>query len=208
MRQVSDAFAGEDGNRRYGRVAMLLHWLIALAIITLLTLGAIMVDLPRGSPEKFQLYQLHKSLGLTVLALSVIRLGWRLAHPPPPLPADLAAWERRAAGATHLAFYALMIGLPISGWMMVSASPWNIPTQPWGLFTLPHLPWFADHPGKEALEGTLKSVHETAAWTMAGLACLHVAAALRHHFIRRDAVLLRMLPGRRPLPAAGGGERR
>jgi cytochrome b561 len=200
MRQTSDSSASDD-NRRYGRVAMILHWLIALAIVTMLGLGAIMVDLPRGSPEKFQLYQVHKSLGLTVLGLSLVRLGWRLGHPPPPLPAGMASWERLAARGTHIVFYVLMIGLPISGWMMVSASPWNIPTQPWGLFTLPHLPWFATHPDKEGLEGVLKALHETAAWTMAGLIVLHVAAALRHHFVKRDLVLLRMLPGRRPLPA-------
>jgi cytochrome b561 len=185
-------------DRRYGRVAMALHWLIAASILSLLALGAIMTDLPRG-PEKFQLYQIHKSLGITVLALSVLRLGWRLGHPPPPLPGTLAGWERRAARGAHVAFYVLMIGLPVSGWMMVSASPWNIPTQPWGLFTLPHLPWFATYPDKEALEGVMKAVHETAAWLMAGLILLHVAAALRHHLWLRDTVLLRMLPGRTPL---------
>lgn len=181
---------------RYGVVAMSLHWLIAVAVIALLALGMVMTRLPLGDPLKFDLYQLHKSIGILVFLLSCARLGWRLANPPPPLPLSLPDWERRAARITHTAFYLLMIVLPITGWMLVSASPWNIPTRPFGLFMLPHLPWFSTHPQKARLEDALIEVHSLGGWIFAALLALHVAAALRHHFILRNTVLRRMLPGR------------
>ncbi len=180
---------------RYGVVAMSLHWLIAVAVIALLALGMVMTRLPLGDPLKFDLYQLHKSIGILVFLLSCARLGWRLANPPPPLPLSLPDWERRAARITHTAFYLLMIVLPITGWMLVSASPWNIPTRPFGLFMLPHLPWFSTHPQKARLEDALIEVHSLGGWIFAALLALHVAAALRHHFILRNTVLRRMLPG-------------
>lgn len=178
---------------RYGAVAMLLHWAIAAAILTLLGLGVVMVRLPNADPLKFQLYQLHKSIGVTVLALSLLRLAWRLTHPAPPLPDTLRPWEAMLARATHVGFYVLMIGLPVSGWMMVSASPWNIPTVVFGAFTLPHLPGLAGLPNKAPVADALQEVHEAAAIAMAVLLALHVAGALKHHFLR-DGVLARMLP--------------
>jgi cytochrome b561 len=187
---------------RYGVVAMILHWFIAAAVVALLALGMVMVRLPLGDPLKFDLYQLHKSIGLSVLVLSCARLGWRLVNPPPPLPSSLPEWEKQAARTTHAMFYLLMIGIPISGWMLVSASPWNIPTRPFGLFVLPHLPWFSTHPHKARLEETLIEVHSLAGWIFAALLVLHVAAALRHHFILRNTILLRMLPGQRSEPPA------
>jgi cytochrome b561 len=180
---------------RYGVVAMTLHWLIAAAVLALLGLGMVMVRLSLGDPLKFELYQLHKSIGLSVFVLSCARLGWRLASPPPPLPSSLPKWEKQAARTTHAVFYLLMIGMPITGWMLVSASPWNIPTRPFGLFVLPHLPWFSTHPNKARLEETLIEAHSLAGWIFAALLVLHVAAALRHHFILGDTILLRMLPG-------------
>jgi cytochrome b561 len=180
---------------RYGLVALVFHWLIALAIIGMLVLGSIMTDLP-NSPEKFKLYQLHKSVGMTILAASLLRLGWRLANPAPPLPPTVPRLEAMAAKSTHAAFYLLMIGLPVSGWMMVSASTWNIPTRIFGLFTLPHLPWFSTLADKKPVEDALKVVHEMAGWVLAALLLLHVAAALRHHLLLKDDILRRMLPGR------------
>lgn len=184
-----------NSTTRYGAVAMTLHWLIAGAVLAQLGLGMVMVRLPIGDPLKFELYQWHKSIGLSVFVLSCARLAWRLAHPPPPLPMTMPRWERQAARTTHAAFYVLTIGMPITGWMLVSASPWNIPTRPFGLFVLPHLPWFSTHPAKARLEDALIAVHSFAGWIFAALLALHVAAALRHHFILRDAILLRMLPG-------------
>ena len=182
--------------RRYDAVAMILHWLTAAAVLGLLVAGMTMTRLHPGSALQFTLYQLHKSVGITVLALTLARLGWRLAHRPPPLPETMPAWERLAAGATHLALYGLLLGLPLTGWAVVSASPFNIPTVLYGLLPWPHLPMLAtlDPAGKHAAEAVLKQLHDAGAWTMAALLALHVGAALRHHFQLRDGVMARMLP--------------
>lgn len=183
-----------NSETRYGAVAMTLHWLIAAMILGLVAVGFIMGDLENSDPNKFKLYQLHKSFGLTVLALSVLRLLWRLVNPLPPLPGDLKAWERLLARATHVVFYALMIGTPLVGWAMVSASPFNIPTRFFGQFEVPHLPYFATAPEKADLAESLAEVHEMLAFGILGLLALHVGAALKHHFILKDSVLVRMLP--------------
>ncbi|MEM6491190.1 MAG: cytochrome b/b6 domain-containing protein, partial [Pseudomonadota bacterium] len=144
--------------RRYDRVAMALHWIIAVTIIAMLALAYRMVELPFGD-EKFQQYQLHKSLGVTVLVATALRLAWRLLNPPPP-PLASGGFERFAAQAGHWAFYGLMIGIPITGWLMVSASPWNLPTIVWGVVDLPHLPALAAlaPEAKPVVEGQLKTV--------------------------------------------------
>ena len=185
-----------DAPERYGPVAILLHWIIALAIVALLALGAVMVRLTPGSSLQFDVYQLHKSLGITVLVLSLLRLAWRLFNSPPPLPANLEPWETALARVTHVGFYVLMIALPFSGWMMVSASVWNIPTVVFGAFTLPHLPVLGDLQNKKPVEEALKEVHEALAIGMFVLLMLHVAGALKHQFVLRDDTLARILPGR------------
>ena len=185
-----------DAPERYGPVAILLHWIIALAIVALLALGAVMVRLTPGSSLQFDVYQLHKSLGITVLVLSLLRLAWRLFNSPPPLPANLEPWETALARVTHVGFYLLMIALPFSGWMMVSASVWNIPTVVFGAFTLPHLPVLGGLQNKKPVEEALKEVHEALAIGMFVLLMLHVAGALKHQFVLRDDTLARMLPGR------------
>jgi cytochrome b561 len=179
---------------RYGAVAIALHWTIALAIIGLLALGMVMVRMTPASSLQFELYQLHKSLGITVLVLSILRLGWRLTHPAPPLPTTLKTWEARLARFTHLSFYVLMLVLPLTGWMMVSASVWNLPTIIFGLFRLPHLPVLSTLPDKKPIEEALKDIHEWLAVAAFALLLLHVAGALKHHFIARDDTLIRMLP--------------
>lgn len=184
-----------NSSRRYGSVAMLLHWVIALSIIGMIGLGLYMHDLPLSDPQKFTLFQLHKSIGLTILGLSVFRLLWRWVNRLPPLPDGLKAWERFAARFTHVAFYVLMIGIPLVGWAMVSASPWGLPTYWFGVAQVPHLPYFSTAPNKAELEGTLKFVHFWLAMGAVGLLFLHVGAALKHHFILKDDVLKRMLPG-------------
>lgn len=179
---------------RYGLVAIALHWAIAAAIIGLLVLGTVMVRMTPGSSLQFELYQLHKSFGITVLALSLFRLGWRLRHPVPPLPATLKPWEAKLARFTHAAFYVLMLALPFSGWMMVSASVWNLPTIIFGLFPLPHLPVLSTLPDKKPVEEAFKDVHEWMAIAAFALLLLHVAAAVKHHVFLRDDTLARMLP--------------
>ena len=178
---------------RYGGVAILLHWLTAALVVALLAIGATMIRLPLGM-RQFQLYQWHKSLGIAVLALSLLRLGWRLAHRPPEFPASMPPWERRAARLAHWGFYALLLGLPLSGWAVVSASPLNIPTVLFGVLPWPHLPILGTLADKAPVEAALAWVHDVGAWGLLALLGLHVAAALRHHILLRDDILRRMLP--------------
>lgn len=176
---------------RYSKVAISLHWLIALMIIGLLIVGFVMGEIDKANPLKYQLYQLHKSFGITVLALSLLRLVWRLTHRTPPLPPESKRWEKAIAHLTHFGFYGLMIGLPLVGWLGVSTSPLKIPTMIFGLFQLPHLPFFQNTPGASH---QLFELHETMAYILIGLLCLHAGAALKHHFMLKNDVVLRMTP--------------
>jgi cytochrome b561 len=176
---------------RYGAVTVTLHWVIAAAIIFMLALGKVMHELPDESPDKFPLYQLHKSIGLTILVLSVARLGWRLVNVVPPLPAHMSMWERWAAHVSHFLLYALIIGIPLSGWARVSSDPIGIPTIWFGLFEIPHMPGVAP---SEDFAHTMHEVHELLGNAMILLLLIHVGAALKHHFWDRDTVLKRMLP--------------
>lgn len=189
--------------QRYSAVAIALHWSVAALILTLLAMGLWMTRLPPGSASQFALYQLHKSIGVTVLLLTALRLAWRLFHRPPPLPPELGSWERAAARAAHAGLYALTVALPLTGWAMVSASPWNLPTILYGVVPWPHLPVLPDLANKAAAEAALKSAHAAGAWAMLALVALHIGAALKHHFALRDDVLARMLPlpWRRPAPS-------
>lgn len=177
----------------YNSVAKLLHWSIALAIVGMLALGWVMGDLPNGA-QKFALFQLHKSIGITILLLSLFRLVWRLLHKAPALPEPMPAWEKTAAKATHVLFYVLMLGMPLSGWVIVSASALNIPTMLYGLVPWPHLPIIPTLPNKRDIGHLAGGAHGFMAYGMAALIALHVGAALKHHFISRDDVVLRMVP--------------
>jgi cytochrome b561 len=175
---------------RYGSVAKTLHWLIALAIIGLLVVGKYMTDLTDQDPNKFALYQLHKSFGISVLALSVVRVVWRLMNKVPALPVGMPRWQRLAAHASHGLLYFLMLAIPLSGWAMVSASTLGIPTLLFGAVELPNLPITPDRDTHRLA----RFVHEQLGNVMIGLAVVHVLAALKHHFFDRDTVLTRMLP--------------
>ena len=175
---------------RYGTVAMTLHWLIGLSIIGLLIVGTYMHDLPNTDPNKFALYQLHKSFGISVLTLTVIRIVWRLMNPVPPLPAGMPAWQRWGAHISHVGLYVLMLAIPLSGWAMVSSSTLGIPTLLFGAVELPSLPITASEDSHEFF----KEMHDLLGKLMIGLLLLHVAAALKHHFVDRDTVFRRMLP--------------
>lgn len=178
---------------RYHTVAIGLHWLIAAAIAANLILGSWMDDDALPKAVQFDLYQWHKSLGITVLLLSVARLLWRLGHQPPPPPDTMKSWEIWAARLTHVTLYALMIALPLTGWWIVSLSTLNIPTMLYGIVPWPHLPveFVADR--KEAAH-TISELHEWLANLLLILIAAHIAAALKHHFINRDGVMWRMLP--------------
>jgi cytochrome b561 len=179
---------------RYDGVAIALHWLTALAIIGLIAMGLIMTDLPRGSALQFKMFQLHKSVGVTVLALTLLRLAWRLAHRPPPLPDEMPAWEKLAAHAGHLGLYGLMFAMPLSGWAVVSASPLNIPTVLYGVIPWPHLPILSTLADKKPVAEALEDLHSAGAWILIALLVVHAGAALRHHFLMKDDVLRRMVP--------------
>jgi cytochrome b561/polyisoprenoid-binding protein YceI len=194
-------------NERYTAVAIVLHWAIAAAVIFMLPLGFIMHERAEhgdASQALFEAYQLHKSIGLTVLVLTLVRLAWRLTHRPPPLPAGMPLWERLAARGTHWAFYVLTLALPLTGWLYVSAG-WSIHTDQslavttrwFGLFEAPHLfnlPQASDDVRSDTAEAAL-TAHAYLGFAAIGLAALHVAAALKHHFIDRDATLAHMVPG-------------
>lgn len=177
----------------YSAVAKLLHWVIAAAIVGMLALGWIMTSMP-NTPDKFALFQWHKSIGITILLLSLFRLVWRLTHKPPPLPTGMADWEKFAAHATHVLFYVLIIGIPLTGWIIVSASPMNIPTILYGIVPWPHLPIIPDLENKKEIGHTVGELHGLLAYVIAGLLVLHVGAAWKHHLFNRDDILLRMAP--------------
>ncbi len=182
----------------YDRVAIALHWAIAAAIIILIYVGKWMTEAleTHSAPQMvvFQAYQWHKSVGLSVLVLSLFRIYWRVRHKPPALPDQMSAFERLASHAAHIGFYGLMIGLPLTGWAMVSTSPWGLPTIWFGLFEWPHLPILSTLEDKKPVEAVFKEAHELLGNLAIGLIVLHVLAALKHQFINRDQVLARMVP--------------
>lgn len=187
-----------NSSLRYGTVAMTLHWLIALLIAVNLGLGFYFANVEAHSdPIRFDLIQTHKSIGLTVLVLSLLRLAWRLMNPVPPLPQGMSAGLKFAARATHYLFYVLIIAVPLAGWAIVSSSPLGTPTIYFGLFQWPHIWFLADLPRaakKENVE-VFEETHELLAYSAFGLLLLHVAGALWHQFVRHDDVMRRMLPG-------------
>ncbi|MCS6945127.1 MAG: cytochrome b [Sutterellaceae bacterium] len=180
---LASVAVGSSG--RYTRTAIVLHWTVAALIVVAFPLGLYMQTL-EFSPAKLRLYSYHKWIGVTVFALALLRLAWRLTHPAPPLPQHASAWQRRAAAVTHGALYALMLAIPLSGWLMSSAK--GVPTVWFGVLPLPDLV------GRdEVLAATLKRLHMTLNYTLAVLVAAHVAAALKHHLVDRDDVLRRML---------------
>ncbi|WP_417783608.1 cytochrome b [Terasakiella pusilla] len=170
----------------FGRVAKFFHWSMVFGFIALYVIGFTMTDLPIG-PEMFERIALHKSIGIGVLALAVVRLIWRFSNPNPALPDTMAPSERWGAHFSHIALYIAMMVMPLSGWAMSSAA--NYPVSVFGWFTLPNIL----APSKAAVD-SLKEFHGLLAWGILGLLALHVLAALKHHYINKDNVLTRMLP--------------
>jgi len=180
---------------RYNSVAIALHWLIAIAIIGLLAVGKWMTSLPEADPLRFSATQWHKSFGILVLVLSVVRLVWKLGHRSPPPPGSIRAWEKMAAGAMHLLLYLMMFLLPITGWYMVSASPLNLNTLLFGVVPLPHLPIDVFSMDKESLAQLFLDAHHLLSSALLAMVLFHVLAALRHQFMLRDNIISRMLIG-------------
>jgi cytochrome b561 len=169
----------------YGLVHWLIHWATAVLIAWLFYLGFTMVDLPL-SPQKFEDYALHKSLGLTVLALLVLRLIWRSLTPPPPLPDEMKRRDAILAKAVHHGIYVLLVIIPLTGWLYSSATA--SPPNYFGFFTVPDLIGTSETAGK-----ILRAVHDISGKLLLVLLILHVVGALKHHFVDRDDVLRRML---------------
>ncbi|MFZ5507039.1 MAG: cytochrome b [Pseudomonadota bacterium] len=173
---------------RYTRTAMSLHWLIALMLFGMFGFGLYMVELPL-SPQKLKFYSYHKWAGVTVFLLVLARLAWRITHRPPALPAGMPAWQVTAAKAGHHLLYLLMVIVPLSGWLMSSAKGFQ--TVWFGVLPLPDL-----LAKDEALGEALLLTHRLLNWFFMLVVAGHVAAALKHHFVDRDGLLSRMLPGR------------
>lgn len=175
-------------NPQYTSTAKALHWGIAVLIFGMLGLGFYMTDLAL-SPTKLQLYSWHKWAGVTVFMLVVLRLAWRAAHKPPALPDHMSSIERMAAHAGHHVLYLLMLAIPLTGWLMSSAKGFQ--TVWFGVLPLPDLL------AKDKATGDLlQTVHMSLNFILIAVLLGHVGAALKHHFINRDDVLTRMLPGR------------
>jgi cytochrome b561 len=178
---------------RYDYVAIALHWLLAVALVAIFSVGLYMADLP-FSPQRLKLYNWHKWAGVTILLLSILRLVWRLTHRPPALPATITqsmpSWQMRAHHGTHVAMYLLFFAVPLIGWAYSSAAGFPIV-----LFGVLPLPDFL--PVNKEWAELIKPLHQISAFTLAGLAAVHVAAALKHQWVDRDGLIARMLPKRR-----------
>ena len=174
------------GHARYTRPAIGFHWLLALLILGSFAFGLYMVDLP-FSPARVKQYNWHKWAGITILALSALRLLWRLSHRPPALDSRTPSWQANASHAAHGLLYLLFFAAPLAGWTYSSAA--GFPVVYFGLFQLPDL--VARSP---ELASTLKLVHRVLTYSLATLAVLHVAAALKHQWVDRDRLLARMNP--------------
>ena len=172
--------------RRWGAIAQLFHWVIVLLIVAQFTLATLFDDLPAGA-KKLTLLSRHKSIGITILILALLRVLWRSANLTPALPGTLKPYERSLARLTHVLLYVLLFAVPLSGWTMSSAR--GFPVSWFGQFQLPDLV-----PKNKALYQALLTTHEVLAWSLGIVATVHLVAALKHHFMLKDDVLRRMLP--------------
>jgi cytochrome b561 len=175
-----------DPPAHYTPIAIAIHWIAAALILGNLAFGFYMVDLPL-TPAKLKYFSWHKWAGVTLFLLSALRLLWKLGHPPPALPSAMPVWQRRAASASHHLLYLLFFAVPLSGWLFSSAA--GFPVLYFGVLPLPDL-----LEKNKDLADILQTAHHWANYLLATLVVLHVAAALLHHVVDRDDVLVRMLP--------------
>lgn len=175
----------------YRTPARAMHWIVAAAVLMMIPAGIVMIQ--EGIPRSLQdtLFLFHKNTGVLLFPLILVRLAYRLRHPAPPLPASMPGWQRRAAGASHAALYALLIVMPVSGFVRVRAGGFPIEL----LDSLGAGPWLAR---SEAVAGFAKGVHASGALALIAILVVHVGAALHHAVIRRDGVWQRMWPPAAP----------
>jgi cytochrome b561 len=169
---------------RYTTFAVVLHWIVALVVIGQFALGWLMQEIPKSPPgQRASVFNVHKSIGLTILALMVVRLAWRLTHPPPALP-PMPRWQARTALANHRLLYALLIVMALAGYLGSSFS--GYPVRYFGI-TLPS--WAAKH---DAMKNLMSGVHLVCAWLLAAAVTLHLAAVVKHALVDHDGILARM----------------
>ena len=187
------AFSTGSTGSRYDGVAMALHWLLAVMLISSFGVGLYMTELPM-SPTRLKVYNWHKWAGITILALSALRLAWRLTHRPPPLPAAVEAamsgWRRQVFRGTHRLLYLLFFAVPLFGWAYSSAL--GFPIVWFGVLPLPDFV-----PVDKPLADVLRGLHVGSAFTLAAMVLLHVAATFKHQFVDRDGLMARMWPAPR-----------
>ncbi|MDJ1160127.1 cytochrome b [Chelatococcus sp. SYSU_G07232] len=189
VRPIGERLRGSGS--RWGPIAQAFHWISALLVVGLLVVGFVMTRWRFDLATTFELYQAHKSYGLLALMLVLARLAWRGFDQVPAPPASMRPLERRLARIVHAALYVLLVALPVSGWLMASASPLRLPTRPFNLFAMPDLV-----PPGPVLFARLRLLHVILSDLLVAALALHVAGALKHHFRDRDDVLRRMLPAR------------
>ena len=182
-----DASAALPSSPAYSVSARVLHWITAVLVLLMVPLGIVIAN-EWGGPIQTPLYNLHKSIGAVLLPIVVVRLIYRLGHPPLPLPADVPPLQQAAAQTVHWLLYAMLIVQPLIGWTATSAYPAPLPV--FGLFELPRI-WPEDRP----LSDRLFAVHRWLGIAIGAVAVLHISAALHHHFVRKDRVLMRMVTG-------------
>lgn len=176
----------QNTDRRWGAVQKALHWLVVVAVISQLSLGFVFANLPENDPRGGTYFVAHATLGLSILVLMLVRFIWRQRNSVPVLPDTLKPWQKRIALLNHWAFYLLLVGLPIGGYLMVNAHGFAVP-----YFSV-RLPVLLSK--NDALADVFMSLHIGGAILLIALILLHVAAALRHHFILKDDRLRRMTP--------------
>lgn len=171
---------------RYGLVSRLFHWITVVLVLVMIPVGLTMIqEIPR--PVQDRLFILHKGLGPVVLVVVLLRLGWRLTHPPPPLPSDLPAIQRRAAATVHAGLYVFLLVMAVSGYVRVTTG--GFPIEALQAIGIPPL-----LPKNEAVAEVAKRIHATAIIGLLALIAMHVAAAAWHGLVRRDGIVGRMWP--------------
>jgi cytochrome b561 len=186
-----------NSSSRYGFVASSLHWIIVAAIIAQYFLAEAAEEQRDGSASVFSAASIHNSIGIAVLALALLRILWRVVETPPEMPTTMQRYEIVLARTVHIAFYVLLFAIPLSGWALATAD--EQPLSFFGLFDIPQLRIGAQLPvtGGALSEDQLEEIHEILFNVLLGLALLHMAAALKHHFFDHDGVLRSMLPWRK-----------
>ena len=181
--------ANSTGVQRYDNVAITLHWIVSISVFVMIGLGWYMTDIPKGTPDRAFFYNLHKSIGVTLAIIILIRVAWRWTHDPPPLPHSTASWIVNGAKLSHGLLYALLVLMPVAGFIASNFTKYGVTY--FGLFKVG--PLFAE---SKALYELFQGIHHAASEVLVIVIVIHVAAALKHLLIDKDGVFYRMLPGR------------